>query len=95
MATTLPLIAIHQSLDVVVNTVSTPDKPVLIKNNCALVENESSVRKLGDDALRNLAIELTGQLRKSATVDWQKRESIRQMRQKRQSSLCFASIGAG
>ncbi|GAK86890.1 type I restriction-modification system restriction subunit R [Vibrio ponticus] len=26
----------------------------------ALVENESSVRELGDDALRNLAIELTG-----------------------------------
>ncbi len=43
----------------------------------ALVENEASVRELGDDALRNLAIELTGQLRKSATVDWQKRESVR------------------
>ncbi len=43
----------------------------------ALVENESSVRELGDDDLRNLAIELTGQLRKSATVDWQKRESVR------------------
>lgn len=43
----------------------------------ALVENESSVRELGDDDLRNLAIELTLQLRKSATVDWQKRESVR------------------
>ncbi len=43
----------------------------------ALVENESSVRELGDDALRNLAIELTVQLRQSATVDWQKRESVR------------------
>lgn len=43
----------------------------------ALVENESSVRELGDDTLRNLAIELTHQLRKSATVDWQKRESVR------------------
>ncbi|MGF1758954.1 type I restriction endonuclease subunit R [Photobacterium sagamiensis] len=43
----------------------------------ALVENESSVRELGDDSLRNLAIELTHQLRKSATVDWQKRESVR------------------
>ncbi len=43
----------------------------------ALVENEASVRELGDDALRNLAIELTQQLRKSATVDWQKRESLR------------------
>lgn len=43
----------------------------------ALVVNEASVRELGDDALRNLAIELTQQLRKSATVDWQKRESVR------------------
>ncbi|WP_234497918.1 type I restriction endonuclease subunit R [Vibrio maritimus] len=43
----------------------------------ALVENESSVQKLGDDNLRKLAIELTHQLRKSATVDWQKRESVR------------------
>lgn len=30
-----------------------------------------------DDNLRKLAIELTQQLRKSATVDWQKRESVR------------------
>lgn len=43
----------------------------------ALVENESSVRELGNDNLRQLAIELTKQLRKSATVDWQKRESVR------------------
>ncbi|CEO38582.1 type I restriction endonuclease subunit R [Photobacterium kishitanii] len=43
----------------------------------ALVVNEASVRELGDDILRNLAIELTQQLRKSATVDWQKRESVR------------------
>ncbi|MFA0066782.1 type I restriction endonuclease subunit R [Vibrio breoganii] len=43
----------------------------------ALVENEASVRELGDDNLRKLAIELTNQLRKSATVDWQKRESVR------------------
>ncbi|MDV7106252.1 type I restriction endonuclease subunit R [Vibrio sp. TH_r3] len=43
----------------------------------ALVENESSVRELGDDNLRKLAIELTNQLRKSATVDWQKRDSVR------------------
>ncbi|CAH6895161.1 hypothetical protein BCT01_08695 [Vibrio tasmaniensis] len=39
----------------------------------ALVENKYSVRELGDDALRNLAIELTQQLRKLVTVDWQKR----------------------
>ncbi|WP_210467265.1 type I restriction endonuclease subunit R [Vibrio crassostreae] len=43
----------------------------------ALVDNESSVRELGDDNLRKLAIELTQQLRKSATVDWQKRDSVR------------------
>ncbi|WED21565.1 type I restriction endonuclease subunit R [Vibrio sp. JC009] len=43
----------------------------------ALVTNEASVRELGDDNLRKLAIELTHQLRKSATVDWQKRESVR------------------
>ncbi len=43
----------------------------------ALVTNEASVRELGDNNLRMLAIELTNQLRKSATVDWQKRESVR------------------
>ncbi|MCY9829191.1 type I restriction endonuclease subunit R [Vibrio chagasii] len=43
----------------------------------ALIDNESSVRDLGDDNLRKLAIELTHQLRKSATVDWQKRDSVR------------------
>lgn len=43
----------------------------------ALVTNEASVRELGDDNLRKLAIELTHQLRKSATVDWSKRESVR------------------
>lgn len=43
----------------------------------ALIVNEASVRVLGDDNLRELAIELTHQLRKSATVDWQKREAVR------------------
>ncbi len=43
----------------------------------ALLENESSVRELGNENLRQLAIELTQQLRKSATVDWQKRKSVR------------------
>ncbi|WP_375748388.1 type I restriction endonuclease subunit R [Vibrio sp. HN007] len=43
----------------------------------ALVTNEASVRELGDENLRKLAIELTHQLRKSATVDWQKRDSVR------------------
>ncbi|BAC93295.1 transposase [Vibrio vulnificus YJ016] len=43
----------------------------------ALVENEASVHELGYHALRNLAIELTVQLRNSATLDWQKRDSVR------------------
>lgn len=43
----------------------------------ALVVNEESVRELGDDTLRQLAIALTNELRKSATVDWQKRDSVR------------------
>lgn len=43
----------------------------------ALVTNEASVRELGNDNLRQLAIELTHQLRKSVTVDWEKRESVR------------------
>ncbi len=41
----------------------------------ALAENESAVRELGDETLRKLAIEVTRQLRKSTTVDWQVRES--------------------
>ena len=43
----------------------------------ALVVNQASVRELGDDNLRQLAIELTLQLRKSASVDWQMRDSVR------------------
>lgn len=43
----------------------------------ALVENEASVHELGDHELRNLAIELTVQLRNSAKLDWQKRDSVR------------------
>lgn len=43
----------------------------------ALAENESAVRELGDDILKKLAIEVTAQLRKSTTVDWQVRESVR------------------
>lgn len=42
----------------------------------AFIENESSVRELDDDNLRKLAVELTNQLSKSATVDWQKREKV-------------------
>ncbi len=43
----------------------------------ALRENESAVRELGDSVLRALALELTDKLRKSATIDWQKRETAR------------------
>lgn len=43
----------------------------------ALIENESAVRKLGDETLKKLAIEVTQKLRKSTTVDWQVRDSVR------------------
>ncbi|NIB39090.1 type I restriction endonuclease subunit R [Pseudomaricurvus alkylphenolicus] len=43
----------------------------------ALANNESAVRELGDDALKKIAVEITNKLRKSTTVDWQVRESVR------------------
>lgn len=43
----------------------------------ALANNESAVRDLGDPVLKAIAQELTQKLRGSATVDWQKRDSIR------------------
>ena len=43
----------------------------------ALRENESAVRQMGDSILKALAHELTDKLRKSATIDWQKRETVR------------------
>ena len=43
----------------------------------ALAENESAIRKLGDEILKKIALELTEKLRHSTTVDWQKRESVR------------------
>lgn len=43
----------------------------------ALAYNESAVRELGDEILKKIAIEITEKLRKSATVDWQIRESVR------------------
>ncbi len=43
----------------------------------ALVQNESAVRELGDNNLRDLAKHITQQLRKSTTVDWQVRDSVR------------------
>lgn len=43
----------------------------------ALIQNESAVRELGDNNLRELAKYITVQLRKSTTVDWQVRDSVR------------------
>jgi type I restriction enzyme R subunit len=43
----------------------------------ALANSESAVRDLGDPVLRLIAQELTQKLRNSATVDWQKRDSVR------------------
>ena len=43
----------------------------------ALCENESAVREMGDPVLKALAHELTDKLRKSATIDWQKRDTAR------------------
>jgi type I restriction enzyme R subunit len=35
------------------------------------------VRELGDEILKKIAHELTDKLRNNASVDWQKRESVR------------------
>jgi type I restriction enzyme R subunit len=43
----------------------------------ALANNESAVRELGDEILKKIAHELVEKLRKSTTVDWQVRESVR------------------
>lgn len=43
----------------------------------ALEENESSVRELGEDVLKQIAQELTNYLRGSVKVDWSKRESVK------------------
>ena len=43
----------------------------------ALANNESAVRKLGDEILKKIAHELVEKLRKNTTVDWQVRESVR------------------
>ncbi len=43
----------------------------------ALANNESAVRELGDEVLKQIAFELTAKLRSSTSVDWQKRESVR------------------
>ncbi len=43
----------------------------------ALANNESASRRLGDQILKQIAIELTQKLRASTTVDWQVRDSVR------------------
>ncbi|MGH9847966.1 MAG: type I restriction enzyme endonuclease domain-containing protein, partial [Blastocatellia bacterium] len=43
----------------------------------ALETNEASVRELGDEILRKIAVELTDHLRKNVTVDWSVRETVR------------------
>ncbi|MDG1702458.1 MAG: DUF3387 domain-containing protein, partial [Opitutae bacterium] len=43
----------------------------------ALAERPEVLETMGDETLKKLATALTEQLRKSATVDWQKRESVR------------------
>ncbi|MDW7732866.1 MAG: type I restriction endonuclease subunit R [Methanolobus sp.] len=43
----------------------------------ALADNESAVRELGDETLKKIAKEITEKLRKSTTVDWQVRDSVR------------------
>ncbi|MDP1664512.1 MAG: type I restriction endonuclease subunit R [Methylobacter sp.] len=43
----------------------------------ALANNEDSVRELGDETLKKIAHELAENLRKSTSVDWAVRESVR------------------
>ena len=43
----------------------------------ALANNESAVRKLGDETLKLIAHELTENLRQNVSVDWSQRESVR------------------
>lgn len=43
----------------------------------ALAENEAALIEMGDEILKQIAIELTTKLRSSISVDWQRRESVR------------------
>jgi len=42
----------------------------------ALGVNDSNVKVLGDETLRKIALELTGMIRQSVTIDWTQRESV-------------------
>ena len=43
----------------------------------ALIQNQSAVEKMEDATLTALAKEITAQLRKSVTIDWQHKEAVR------------------
>jgi type I restriction enzyme R subunit len=43
----------------------------------ALATNEAAVRGLGDETLKKRAVELVQSLRKSVTVDWAVRDTVR------------------
>jgi type I restriction enzyme, R subunit len=43
----------------------------------ALETNEASVRELGDEILKKIAVELAENLRKNVSVDWSVRETVR------------------
>ena len=43
----------------------------------ALATNESAVLQMSDETLKQIALELTENLRKNISVDWSKRESVR------------------
>ncbi len=43
----------------------------------ALCENESAVRELGDETLKQIAHELVAMLRKNTTIDWTLKEQVR------------------
>lgn len=43
----------------------------------ALADRPDVLREMGDEAMKMPAVELTEKLRRSTTVDWQVRESVR------------------
>ncbi len=43
----------------------------------ALAKNESALHEMGDEILKQIAQTITDKLRKSATIDWQRKDSVR------------------
>ncbi len=43
----------------------------------ALADNESAVEVLGDETLRQIALDLVETVRRNVTIDWTQRESVR------------------